>query len=150
MADGKSYLAIQEWMLSLDLRPAEMMAFALVAGFTRNGRYFDGSIDYVCRWLNVSRPTAIETLRHLTERGLLLKEETRRGSVKVCRYSVAPQYFAQSKNLTSASQKTLLATSQNSLPNNISKTLTDNIDNQDDIIDEAKAAMARLRHLSLN
>jgi len=72
----KRHLVIHEEMLDYDLRGSELLAYALVWGFSQDGEStFHGSAEYVARWCKVSRQQAVAILRSLTEKGYLLKTE---------------------------------------------------------------------------
>lgn len=72
----------------LKLSGNNLIIFALIHGFSKDGVHkFTGSIDFICRWTNLSRPTVIATLKALTESGFLVKEESANNNQKVCSYT---------------------------------------------------------------
>lgn len=83
------YITILAPMVSeLKLSGNNLIVFALIYGFTKDGVHkFSGSIDYICKWTNLSRPTVIATLKMLTESGLLNKDEQMVNNIKVCYYT---------------------------------------------------------------
>lgn len=83
------YILIQAPMVTeLKLSGNNLIIFALIHGFCRDGKHeFHGSIDYICKWTNLTRPTVISTLKALTESGLLTKSENVVNNVKMCSYS---------------------------------------------------------------
>ena len=124
------YIVILPWMREeLDLKGNELLVFALIHGFSQESQgCFFGSLDYVCKACGCSRPTAIETLKKLRERGLIHKRELTENNVKMCQYSVLPRGSQETllpvKNLNGGSQISLLGGSQEILPNN--KAINDN------------------------
>jgi hypothetical protein len=70
------YIVIQEWMQELDLNASELLAFALIWGFSQDGESdFHGSVSYVAGWCKVKERQANEILRKLTEKGYITKQE---------------------------------------------------------------------------
>lgn len=83
------YITILAPMVSeLKLSGNNLIVFALIHGFCKDDSHkFTGSIDYICRWTNLSRPTVIETLKALVRSGYLEKNEQITNGVKFCSYS---------------------------------------------------------------
>ena len=86
---SSNYIQIQGWMVSdLRLRGNHLIAYALIYGFSQDGKsQFTGSLNYVSKWLNCARGTAIKVLKDLTDRKLLIKEQVTVNSVTFNRYS---------------------------------------------------------------
>ena len=84
-----NYVQIQSWMISdLELKGNHLFAYALIYGFSQDGQSkFTGSINYVCKWLNCSRNTAIKVLKDLTSKNLLKKEQETINNVTYNKYS---------------------------------------------------------------
>ena len=137
-----NYLTIQGWMVSkLELSSNDLLAYALIYGFCQDGETeFTGSINYITRWLNCSRPTAIKTLKNLTEKDFIIKSTITMNGVSFNRYKVD---LGVVKKLNSPSKidlwgskeslqgvvKNLNRGSKETLPNNTINTIIDNIDN---------------------
>lgn len=82
-----AYVTIQDWMLDLGLNGTEMLAFAVVCSFGQDGKWFQGSASYLCRWMGTKRKaTALDALSSLAEKGLLEKRERWQGGKKICDY----------------------------------------------------------------
>lgn len=83
-----NYITIQGWMVSeLGLSGNELILYALIYGFSQDGETsFSGSLSYICKWLNVTKPTAINLLKSLVEKGVIVKEENIINSIKFCKY----------------------------------------------------------------
>jgi hypothetical protein len=75
------YYTVQAWMITdLGLRGNELTAYAIIYGFSQDGRSeFVGSISYFEELLVCSRPTAVKTLATLEEKGLITKRVARNG-----------------------------------------------------------------------
>src|SRR5574344_2115830 len=95
------YITILAPMVSkLKLSGNNLFVFALIHGFSKDGEHaFYGSISYISSWLNISKNSVIDTLRVLTESGLLIKNEEIKNGVKFCNYK--SQYDSILKKLDS-------------------------------------------------
>lgn len=86
----KGYITIQEWMLELGLTPSQLIAYAVIYGFSQaeQGTYFGGA-SYIARWAHVCLRTAKSDLAALEQKGLIVKSEIkRRGCVTLMEYKV--------------------------------------------------------------
>ena len=112
-----NYITIQGWMISkLNLSGNNLLTYALIFGFTQDGESeFSGSINYVCKWLNCSRPTASKSLSELTQSGLLIKSSIVVNNVTFNRYKID---LLVVKNLYGGSKESLRGGSKESLHNN--------------------------------
>jgi hypothetical protein len=120
-----NYLVIQGWMVSeLNLSGNDLLTYALIYGFSQDGETeFTGSINYLCKWLNCSRPTAIKSLKFLTEKNLIIKNVNTINGVSFNRYKIS---LGVVKNLNRGSKETLLGGSKETLPNNTTINTTNN------------------------
>jgi hypothetical protein len=88
MRQGDYILILAPMVSELKLSGNNLIIFALIYGFSKDDAHkFSGSIDYICKWTNLSRPTVIATLKTLTECGYLNKEELVVNNVKTCLYT---------------------------------------------------------------
>ena len=130
MAKKLGYIHIEGWMREeLDLKGNELLVYALIHGFSQEEQgCFFGSLDYISRMCGCTRPTAIETLKKLRERGLIHKREIVENNVKMCQYTAlqggSKEILPVVKNIDRGSKEILLGGSKEILPNN--KTLNDN------------------------
>ena len=70
----RDYIVITRDMLELGLRGPELLAYALVYGFCKDGDSdFHGSASYVAQWCGVRREQAQLILRKLTDQGLIVR-----------------------------------------------------------------------------
>lgn len=83
------YITILAPMVSkLKLSGNNLIIFALIHGFTKDGDHnFNGSLEYICKWTNLSKSTVIVTLKALVDNGLINKKETIINGVKFCSYT---------------------------------------------------------------
>lgn len=127
---NENFVTIQGWMVNeLGLKGNELFVYAIIYGFSQaENQVFNGSLQYISNWLNTSKQTVINTLKHLQEKGFIEKREKYVNGVKFCEY--------YSKNLNGVVKKfewgcskNLNGGSQNFLPNNIDDTINDNKNN---------------------
>lgn len=125
------YIVILPWMREdLDLKGNELLVYALIHGFSQEAQgCFFGSLNYICKACGCTRPTVIDTLKKLIDRGLIRKRELFENNVKMCQYSAMPgvskEILLPVKNLYGGSKEILPGGSKEVLPNN------KNIDNKD-------------------
>ena len=83
-----NYLAIMDWMLELGLNSSELVAYAVVWSFSRDGEsWFQGSANYVAKWMGRSdRRTAMTALSSLVKKGLIEKTVRWDNGVRFCDY----------------------------------------------------------------
>ena len=83
------YVNVQGWMYEIgcdNLR--EIIAYAVIFGFSQDEEStFNGSLAYVQRFLMCSKPTAIETLKSLENKGLIKKNQMEVNGVKFNKFS---------------------------------------------------------------
>jgi hypothetical protein len=132
-----TFVTVQGWMVTiLNLKGLELLGFALVYGFTQDGKsWFSGSLSYVEKWLNCSRPTVIQTLDRLTAKEWIIKAEAQQKGVDTNRYKANLEKIQVVKNLYYGSKETLPEVVKNlyqgskeSLPNIYSNTDKYNIE----------------------
>lgn len=115
----ENYITIQGWMVTeLGLSGNELLCYALIYGFSQDGiSVFNATMGYVASWLNVSRQTAIATIKKLCEKGLISKVEKIVNGVVLYDYRVCQKSLQGVKNFDGGCQKSLQGC-QNSLHNN--------------------------------
>jgi hypothetical protein len=128
---SKNYITIQGWMVQdLQLKGNELLSYALIFGFCQDkDTEFTGSINYLCNWLNCSKPTVLKAINGLIKKGLIIKKQELKNNVKfnhfTIDFSAISQNFTSSKetllvvkNRNKGSKETLLGGSKETLPNN--------------------------------
>lgn len=156
MSIERNFITIQGWMITgLNLSGNNLLTFALIFGFCQDEETeFKGSINYVCKWLNCSRPTAIKALNSLVESNLIKKRKEVVSGVTFNRYSINLQvvkklYLGSKESLQGGGKETLLGGSKETLPNNIF--LDTIIEDRDRDIEEKENKYYRvIKHLKLS
>lgn len=85
------YLTIRDWMLQLGLSYTELVAFALVWAFTKDGEdWFRNPASAVAKWMCVStkRPV-LKAFASLVDKGLIEKRDRWENGVHLCDYRTA-------------------------------------------------------------
>jgi len=116
--NDNGYINIQGWMITrLGLKGNELILFALIYGFSQDGQSdFHGSITYIQKALQISRPSVVSLLKKLREKGYIqkTKESHYRAVVKKLNYPLEKVV----KKLNHTSKVSLLPTSKETLLNN--------------------------------
>jgi hypothetical protein len=122
---SKNFITIQGWMVQeLDLNSNNLLVFALIYGFNQDEESeFTGSLNYICNWLNCSKPTASKALNDLVEKQLLIKRTKYINNITFNSYQIN---FSVVKKLYGGDKETLSGGSKETLP------YIDNINNIDD------------------
>lgn len=69
-----SYVTIQDWMLDLGLPARETLLYAIIYGFSQDGESkCYATQDYLCKWMQCTRPTLCKAIDDLISRGLIVK-----------------------------------------------------------------------------
>lgn len=130
------YITILAPMVSkLKLNGNNLIIFALIHGFTKDGEHkFKGSLEYICRWTNLSKSTVIATLKALTEKGFINKEENIINNVKFCSYSTNYECLLKKLNSSTETIPPFKKYENGSTESNMGSTESEhNIDNDIDI-----------------
>jgi hypothetical protein len=86
-----NYIKVYDWMLELGLRPSELLAFAVIYSFGKDGEWFQGSASYLGKWMGVKKKdNIIRALSSLVNKGLLEKHEKWEKGQKMCDYRPVP------------------------------------------------------------
>lgn len=126
---NENYINIQGWMINdLKLSGNNLIIYAIIYGFSQDGQSsFTGSISYLTKATNTSKPTVIKCLKYLVENGLISKEEVTHNGVQFNKYSHlkggGKETLQGVKKLDRGSKETLQGGSKETLPNN---TILDN------------------------
>lgn len=90
------FILIQPFMVNEFLLSGNrLIIYALIHGFCKDGEHlFNGSINYICEWTNLSRNAVISVLKSLVDDGLIEKKESFINNVKFCSYSIRSAEFA--------------------------------------------------------
>ena len=76
MAEIRPFVLIQDWMLDLGLNPSEVIAVAVIYGFTQDGEHWcHASVDYFGRMCKLKRRATVYMLRRLETSGIIKRRE---------------------------------------------------------------------------
>lgn len=109
--ERENYINIQGWMVTdLHLKGNELLTFALVYGFCQDGEsIFQGSSRYIAEWLGSSPQTALNTLKSLQEKNLVIITVKTINNIKCFNYQInfdtVQNFWGVSKNWTGGVQK---------------------------------------------
>lgn len=121
---SENYIVLQGWMIEeMKLKNAELLIFAIIHGFSQDGEnQFTGSLQYLIDWTQSSKPTVINALKSLQEKGFIEKTEETINGVKFCKYrsnfTGGKNSLPGVKNLDGGWLKNLTGGGKNFLPNN--------------------------------
>ena len=102
----RGFIVIQPWMIDLGLTGNELIIFAVINGFSMDGKStFNGGLKYLCDLTGIGRRTAINCLNKLVDRGFV-KKSTYFDAEKKITFSNYSVNKPQCKNCTS--EKTAL------------------------------------------
>lgn len=77
MAEIRPFVFLQDWMFDLGLNPSEVIAVAVIYGFTQDGQHTcHASIDYFGRMCKLKRRATVYMLRRLEKMGIVRRVET--------------------------------------------------------------------------
>ena len=129
MTTKLGYIVILPWMREdLDLKGNELLVYALIHGFSQEAQgCFFGSLEYVAKACGCTTKTAMNTLKELTERGLLRKRVVEENKVRLCQYTaiVGVEKISEvRKNFPGGMEKFSIGGMEKITPNN--KTTIDN------------------------
>lgn len=118
-----SFIVLQDWMLDLDLTARELMLFAIIYGFSQDGESkCYATQEYLCRWLNCTKPTLLKTIAALCERGLIEKEKIDgRGKCAYFVISKGKETLPKGKEILPLGEKKGKETLPNNINNNYNK-----------------------------
>ena len=84
------YVKVYEWMTELGLKPGELLSFAVIYSFGKDGEWYTGSASYLAGRIGVKdRGTAMKYLSGMVDRGLLERRERWEGGEKMCDFRPA-------------------------------------------------------------
>ncbi|MCR5071184.1 MAG: helix-turn-helix domain-containing protein [Bacteroidales bacterium] len=74
----EDYIVIQAWMLELGLTDKQLLTYAMIWGYSRDGvSRFRGTARYIAEWIGCTDRHAKRIIRELEDRGLVAHEVTR-------------------------------------------------------------------------
>ena len=120
MAKNENYYVVHGWMVNeLGLKGNALSVYAIIYGFSQTEHQeYTASINYMAEWLGASRPTVINTLKDLVDKGYLTKTSNEINGVTFNRYRAVVPELTGGKNFLLGSKEILPEGSKNFLPNN--------------------------------
>lgn len=93
---------IYGWMIhNLELNSTERDIYAIIFGFSQDeDSMFFGGLKYLEQALKISKPTAINTLKKLVEKDLVLKINDTKNGVTFCYYKTNPNFSGEIDSLS--------------------------------------------------
>ena len=108
----------------LHLSGNELICYAIIYGFSQEGMsVFMGSLSYLEKWMNATRPTVIKALKSLVEKSLIIKQEVEKNKVRLCYYGINEE---TKESLLGGSKETLSGGGKETLSNNIKDNIKNN------------------------
>ena len=129
-----NYFTVQGWMINeLNLSSNELLIFAVIYGFSQDGcSEFTGSLNYLCDFINSTKPTVIKCLKSLTDKGYLIKTDRPLNGQNFPTYRAYSFDFTGGKVSLPYGQNSLLVDGKETLPP-IKETLPNNTINNNTI-----------------
>lgn len=84
---NQSNFSIHGWMPKLGLKGTQLLIYALIYSYTKNGQEFKGSLTYLCEWSNCTRSTVINALKELTKKEFIFKTKVKKNNMTFCSYT---------------------------------------------------------------
>ena len=122
-----NYIQISGWMINeLDLKGNELMIYALIHGFSQDGKSdYHGGLQYIALWTNSTKQGVIKSIKSLIEKGYIEKQVYIQNGVQFVRYwtvrsrIITSQTTSDKQSLIPPQSTEFNGGSQLSLPNNI-------------------------------
>ena len=120
-----NYYSVQGWMVNkLHLSGNELICYAIIYGFSQEGMsVFMGSLSYLEKWMNATKPTVIKALKSLVEKELIVKQEVEKNNVRLCYYGINEE---TKEYLLGGGKEPLPGGGKEPLPNNIKDNIKNN------------------------
>ena len=121
-----NYYSVQGWMVNkLHLSGNELICYAIIYGFSQEGMsVFMGSLSYLEKWMNATKPTVIKALKSLVEKELIVKQEVEKNNVRLCYYGINEE---TKESLLGGGKEPLLGGGKEPLPGGGKEPLPNNI-----------------------
>ena len=129
--ENTDFLNIQGWMINeLNLKGNELIIYALIYGFTKDGVYeFRGSRQYMAEWTNSSVRSVQNVVNSLVNKGMIEKNNhiNKYGSLETSGYKAINVPKLSSEKSSSPLEKKVHEGSEKSSHNNIDNNISNNI-----------------------
>ena len=89
METDRNYITIQRWMPKLGLTGNKLIVFALIYGFSQDGKSeFYGSLAYIADCVGITKRAVLDIVNELVKNGFIVKTQKTINGVKMCSYKV--------------------------------------------------------------
>lgn len=90
MIKSENYITIQGFMRTdLNLKGNELLTYAIIYGFSQEENcMFTGSANYIAEWLGIQKRNALEVLKRLADKGLIIKHKKLINGIALCDYEI--------------------------------------------------------------
>ena len=106
MVDNSSYIHIEYWMTKLELSNPQLIIYAIIHGFSRDGNYYKGSQMYFRKWTGKAKSTVIEAINDLKKKGLIVvKKVSGKGKLYNIYYSTESRKSENEKLINKPADK---------------------------------------------
>ena len=118
-----NYIVIQGYMINqLNLKGNDLLIYAIIAGFSQDDQWFNGSLHYFGKWTNSSKQGVLNSIKSLLDKRIIEKEEYISNGVKRVRYRTIDTGQISLPGVV----KKVDQGGQQSLPNNINNNINNN------------------------
>jgi len=101
------FVNIKKFMVSeLKLSGTDLIIYAIINGFSKDGGLFHGGVSYLIEWTNTSKNTVLSSLKYLCKHGLITKHQTVIKGVTYANYKTTKSRIAPVQKLHKGSAKT--------------------------------------------
>lgn len=110
------------WMTNyLGLKPTELLVYSVIYSFSQDGEsVFYGSLTYLCKMFNLTKPTVIKILKLLVENGYIFKNSEVINNITNCKYRAnldLVDELLNGKNFSSEHENNLNGTGKKNIEN---------------------------------
>ena len=128
-----NYFTVQGWMINdLGLASNELLVYAIIYGFSQDeSSEFTGSLNYLADFINSTKPTIIKCLKSLIDKGFLKKTDRILNGQNFPTYKAISFDFNRGKETLPPSKETLTGGGKETLPNNNTSIIINNIESGD-------------------
>ena len=125
-----NYFTVQGWMINdLGLGSNELLVYAIIYGFSQDEcSEFTGSLNYLADFINSTKPTIIKCLKSLIDKGFIIKTDRILNRQNFPTYKAITFNFNRGKETLPPSKETLTGGGKETLPNNNTSIISNNIE----------------------
>ena len=107
--EDENYFQIFKWMINLGLKGIELIVYAIIFSFTKEGQEIKASRKYFCELTGATKPTIDKILKKLVNQDLVIKKTKKVNnlifnSYRVNLKGVVKKFYHQQKNFTTGKE----------------------------------------------